>query len=369
MRIDFLIRSLGQGGAERQLVLLASGLARRGHGVRILTFYPGGAFEQEALARGLEVRCIHKRGRWDIASFFLRLAREFWRGRADLIYSYMTVANVAAIMLRPMHRRPVVLGIRASDMDYGRYDRIAGMSARLEAWLSRFADLIIANSDAGSRHATSLGYPSRLLRVVENGFEMGRWRRDAEAGRRFRSAWGIPQGAPLLGLVGRVDPMKGHEVFIQAAAHLARSQKACHFAAVGSGLEALQHPLMQLAKDAGLEGVSHWIPGQEDMVPVYSAFDAIVSASWSEGFSNVIAEAMACGLRPVATDVGDSRKIVGSCGWIVPAGDAEALASAMAEALRKDREARPDPRARIDAHFGVDQLVARTEALMQRVVP
>jgi glycosyltransferase involved in cell wall biosynthesis len=367
--IDFLIRSLGQGGAERQLVLLASGLARRGHQVRILTLYPGGPFEAEALARGLEIHCLHKRGRWDVVPFLYRLHR-VWRARSpQLIHSYMSSSNVIAVVLKPLHHHPVVWGLRASNIDLSHYDWLAGASGWLEAHLAPFADLIITNSEAGRRHASSVGFPGSALRVIDNGFECDMWRRDPGAGRRFRMELGIPPDAPLIGMVARLDPLKGHKVFLQAAARLHESRPDVHFVAVGPGPVTAKHELEAHAHQLCAQLPLHWADGQADMIPVYSALDSIVSASFSEGFPNVIAEAMACGLRPVVTDVGDSRRIVGPCGWVVPPGNVNDMAAAMARAVSSASAEGPEPAAHIRATFDVEHLIERTEVLLGEMLP
>jgi glycosyltransferase involved in cell wall biosynthesis len=275
-------------------------------------------------------------------------------------------ANIVLAVLRPLLGRPVVWGLRASNMPLSQYDWASRFSSWAEARLAGGVDLIITNSEAGRRHALSQGFSADLLRVVENGFECHLWRRDPTAGRRFREAHGIATEAPLIGIVGRLDPVKGHAVFLRAAALFHEVRPGVRFAVVGSG--PLERALKAQAAEGGARLSIHWIPEQSEMVPVYSALDALVSASWSEGFPNVVAEAMACGLRPVVTDAGDSSRVVGPCGWVVPPGDAEALGDAMARALDPESATRPDPRAYVETTFSVERLVDRTESLLQRVV-
>ena len=373
LKVDFLIRSLGQGGAERQLMILASGLAQRGHQVRILTFYGGGHYETEARSRGLNIINLQKKGRWDLIPFLLRLALA-WQGyQPDLIHSYMSEANLVSTLLQPWHRRPLVWGLRASQADLSQYDWLARATAWLEGQGSGWADLTIANSEAGRVHALARGFSASRLSVVDNGFECAQWIRDPEAGRAFRSAHGLPLDQPILGLVGRVDPAKGHAVFLQAAARLSRTHPRVHYLLVGEDPWSQRDRMKAFGASLGIDAKVHWLPGQRDMVAVYSALDGLVSASLSEGFPNVLAEAMACGLRPVTTAVGDSARVVRPCGWVVPPGDAGALAAGMDTWLEAWESRRawpgPDPRAHIEGAFGVDRLVIRTEARLQGVQP
>src|SRR4028119_883713 len=92
----FLIRSLHAGGAERQLVELASGLHARGHRVLVATYYPGGVLREELAARGVRVTYLGKSGRWDLAGFFRRLVRALRQERPDVLYSFLGTSNVLA---------------------------------------------------------------------------------------------------------------------------------------------------------------------------------------------------------------------------------------------------------------------------------
>jgi glycosyltransferase involved in cell wall biosynthesis len=96
--------------------------------------------------------------------------------------------------------------------------------------------------------------------------------------------------------------------------------------------------------------------------------DLLVLSSISEGFPNVIGEAMSCGLPIVATDVGDCRAIVGERGWIVPARDPAALAEGMAAAIAELDSWNPDvSRQRIERLYSVAAMVESTEAILQKV--
>jgi glycosyltransferase involved in cell wall biosynthesis len=107
------------------------------------------------------------------------------------------------------------------------------------------------------------------------------------------------------------------------------------------------------------------------MPAVYSSLDLLCSVScWGEGFPNVIGEAMACGVPCVVTDVGDSVRIVGNTGVVVPAGDSARLARAIEESLhREESEAEQlRRRDRIVEEFGLEKLVTRTEGLFREAL-
>jgi glycosyltransferase involved in cell wall biosynthesis len=111
-----------------------------------------------------------------------------------------------------------------------------------------------------------------------------------------------------------------------------------------------------------------WAGPRHDMPAVYNALDMITSSSYGEGFSNVIGEAMACGVPCVVTDVGDSARIVGGTGIVVPPGDPEALAVAWRGLLKLPEEQRvmltQAACERIKRNFSVHHLVNKLEAAL-----
>ena len=340
MRILLLIRQLSVGGAERQVCLLATTLRQRGHEIKVAVFYGGGALEAELADAGIPLIDLGKRGRWDNAGFLWRLLRTLRRERPDILYSFLTVANLLNSLLGPClpgTRR--VIGLRASNMDLSRYDGLSRLTSHLETRLAGQADLVIANSERGRQAALAAGFPAARLRVVRNGIDTRRFLPDRRCGAAFRAAWGIAPEQRLVGLIGRLDPMKGHPIFLQAAARLRTTDPGLRFVCVGGGPAALDASLRRQATDLGLDDRLIWAGPQTDMPAVYNALDMAVSASlYGEGMSNTLAEAMACGIPCVTTDVGDAAWLVEDCGIVVPPGDAAVLAGGIADLTRRAQQ-------------------------------
>ncbi|HXI20358.1 MAG TPA: glycosyltransferase, partial [Gemmatimonadales bacterium] len=140
------------------------------------------------------------------------------------------------------------------------------------------------------------------------------------------------------------------------------------FVCVGDGPRALRERLEAEAAALGLAECLSWHPAQADPGAIYNALDLLVSSSrFGEGFSNVLGEGMACGLRCVATDVGDARAVIGDTGVIVPPGDPAGLARGMLSLLGAGPDL-PGPRARIAANYSVERMVERTESALTRCV-
>ncbi len=372
MKIAFLTRSLRGGGAERQVGVLAAGMSAEGHDVAVIPFYAPATHDD--VPAGVRVLPAGKRGRWDVAWFVLRLVCILRRERPEILHSYLPAANLLAALLRAVlpHTR-IVWGLRASDMEMGNYDWLSRLNLALEGRLAGAADLIIANAGAVMRDAARRGFPVERIRVIPNGIDVARFAPDPAAGAALRRSCGIADGGFVVGVVGRLDPMKDHETFLQALAALAPRRADLRAIVVGEGSPEWSARLRARAAALGLADRATWLGWRTDMASVYCALDVLcLPSAYGEGFSNVVAEAMACGVPCVVTDVGDAAMLVGDCGRVVPPRDPSALASALEALIALKRDERRDlgarARARIASEYGVARLVARTTAALEAVL-
>ena len=371
MKVLFFIRSMVVGGSQRQLAMLAASLERRGHDVRVAVFYSGGEIALAQRNPRLELLPLGKSGRWDAIGPLVRLRRLLVTERPDVLYAFQPMqAALAALLLPARQRTRLVFAVRAAGMQP--HDRLSALSYRLEAWLSRRADLIIANSRAGRADAAARGMPAERIAIVRNGIDTDAMRPDPESGRAQRRAWGIGEDAFVIGCVARLDPMKDHATLLAAAAQFARVHADAHFVLVGGGPADYRRRLAALARAHGLEGRVTWAGEMADVSAAYNGFDiATLSSAFGEGFPNVVGEAMACGIPVVATAVGDVAEMVGEFGAVVEPRSPESLAAGWSEQRRQvseNRVRREAMRAFIVESYGVDRMVRRTEDAFSRLL-
>ena len=369
MRVALVIGRLRPGGAERQFRVLAEGLAERGHEVAVTTVFPGGRLWDEMTAAAfVPVTSLHARRAGSLPGRRLQLLAAPRRLRArlggwDAVYSFLEVGNaVTGHAGGGPDAPPVVWGGRNAG---GREGAAVRAARRLAARRSPRIPLMICNSEASRRAHASLGYRPARLEVVPNGIDTARFAIDRDRGAELRAAWGA--GGPLVGVVGRLDPVKDHAGFLAAAARVAGARPDARFVCVGGG--PLAAPLAALTRRHRLDDRVLWTGDRDDMPAVYNALDLVVLPSaWGESFPNVLGEAQACGVPVVATDLGDSAALVGDPDRVVPPGDPAALADAMARALDATAPSPEDLRARIADTYGVETMVARTADLLGQVV-
>jgi glycosyltransferase involved in cell wall biosynthesis len=368
VKILILIRVLSIGGAERQVAILARGLRKEGHSVKVAVFYGGGALEADLENADVPLINLDKKSRWDVFGFLGRLIRAVRRERPDVIYSFLPVANILTAFLIPFFPRiKMVWALCASNLDLAPYDWLVRATGRLEVWLAPLARVIISNSYSGRDYAINDGFPEAKIKVVPNGIDTLRFCPDREAGQKVRAEWEIGKNESLIGLVGRLDPMKGHACFLRAAALLHQKYPNARFVCVGEGPDTYRRSLLALTEELRLDDRIIWAGSRTDMPAVYNALDMAVSSSlYGEGLANMVGEAMACGIPCVVTQVGDSAWVVGETGIVVPPDNPEALADGIETLLRRIEKEGPElsrgVRQRIERNLSVESLVKNTLA-------
>ncbi|MBU0515666.1 MAG: glycosyltransferase [Proteobacteria bacterium] len=368
LRILYLIRSLGAGGAERQLVALVSRLDRRRFAPAVALFYDQGPLRRDLAAAGDVARhVLGKRGRWDLAGFLGRLSGLIRRERPDVLHCYLTDANVLGLIGGRLGRCPrIVFGVRSSRMENPDRDLGVMISQRLSRVLAGRADLVIYNSRTALEESSGGGLLAHRGVFIPNGIDTLRFQPDDAGRRAVRAELGLAGDDLVVGQIARDAPKKDWPTFFRAAALLAARWPAVKFVGVGPGVEAANRRLRALVQANGLAGRTLLLGGRRDVDRLMPALDLIgLSSAYGEGFPNVVGEAMACGVPAVVTRVGDGPRIVGSTGLSVPPRSPTDLAAAWAALLDQGAEVRRRlgiaARRRIETLFSVESMVHRTE--------
>jgi glycosyltransferase involved in cell wall biosynthesis len=351
--IFILIRSLDVGGAERQVCVLARALHQQGYKVTIGLFYSGGILEKKLRDEGVVIYPLHKKGRWDLVGWFWQYLKAIRDVNPDVIYSFLTTSNIVAITGRLFIRKPVVWGIRASNLNLKNYDWLTKLTAWVERKLSRFAKIIIFNANVSRHYCESLGYHLNHAVVIPNGIDTNIFKPEPASKKlATRNHLAIPSDALVIGMLARVDPMKDYETFLDAARVLSLKYENLYL--VTAGIDTNTAPWHSLPPR--FLRLGRW----EDVPALLNSLDIMVlSSSYGEGFPNVIGEAMACGIPTIATDVGDAAYIIGDQGIIIPPRNPKALIQAI-EAMMQETPSHDMIRNRIVSHFDVPQMVDKT---------
>ncbi len=343
--IAIFIPSLGGGGAERAMVVLANGFARRGYQVDLVLADARGVFRKEVLEA---VRIVDLDSRRMMTSVF-KLAGYLRQNRPDALLSAMTHVNLTAIWAR----RIATIGTRLVISERSTFSQaLKGLGsrplmARLMPVLVRMnysaADAVVSVSKGVQDDLLRyVSLPSSRTHVVYNPVvDSGLLDRSTE---HIAHPWFSPGAPPVVLAAGRLTEAKNFPLLLNAFARV-RANRDCRLIILGEGplRQSLESRVSELALGSDVQ-----LPGFADNPLPYMrrAGVFVLSSSW-EGLPGVLIQAMACGCRVVSTDCPSGpREILegGRWGRLVPVGDEVALAKAIEHSL--DDESSPDVRGR-----------------------
>lgn len=265
------------------------------------------------------------------------------------MYHGMCVGTIAARVAGA--RIPVYWTVRQALDDPAALTRNTRLALATARRLSPRAAGIIYNSSRALEQHAAYGYADGNAAVIPNGFEMPELGAPA------------PRSPRVFGIAGRFHPQKDHETFFRAAGALAAKTPDARFVAAGDGMTSDNPKVAAMIKAAQLAPERVELLGQlRDMAPFYRRIDALVLSSRTEGFPNVVAEAMSYAKPVVTTDVGDAATIVGQTGKVTPARDDEALAAAMTAIAQLSPDAygalAAQARARVSEYYSLEAVAA-----------
>ncbi|HLS51039.1 MAG TPA: glycosyltransferase, partial [Burkholderiaceae bacterium] len=334
LHVVHIISGLGQGGAETALYRLSSTPSSEFRHT-VISMSSAGEFSERFRQAGVPLYTLGMPwGRLTITGLW-RLHRLLKSQQPDVVQTWMYYADlIGGVMARLAGIKAVSWGLRNS----GQYLHLSSRVARLMAWCCARVSpwvpaQIVSCSEAAAVRHVQWGYSADKMRVIANGYDLDLWRPDAQSRQRVRRELGIDEHTPLIGTVSRWNPQKDHANLLQALTLVKTHWPQLRCALVGLGLEADNQALAEQITQFGLQENVLLLGQRSDVPALMNALDLHVLPSRAEAFPNVVAEAMACGVTCVATDVGDAAAIVASYGWLVPPQNPQALAQAIEQAL------------------------------------
>ena len=308
LRIAYVIGSLRPGGAEHQLIEIARNLDPDQFDPLVLALRSSPADKLSGCrVIGLsDPKGSAARLPWDAALMFrntVRVAREF---RPDVVHAFLPEhATIFGALAKTASTARILVANRLSERKVYRSSLLMGMLERLA--LKR-ADVMVGNSaPIIEEMCTRDGFARERVRKIYNGIDTHRFRPGLSSDVHQRFGWSEQHF--LVGMVANFRACKRHKDFPTAAAKLHREHPDSRFVLVGNDLGTLEWSRVRISQ-LGLDGVVQIVTGCSHPETVYSALDVYVCTSETEGLSNVLLEAMACGKPVVATTVGGNPEAI-----------------------------------------------------------
>jgi L-malate glycosyltransferase len=330
--LAYVVNALHPGGTER-LVLEMSRVFAREFDLMVVCLDEPGAWGELLRSEGVPVHCVWRRPGLD-SSMPRKLARLFRAAGTRIVHAHQCTPWFYSALARLRHRAPKLLL-----EEHGRfYPEILNRKRVLvnRALIRPLTHAFVAVSqDVRARLERYEGVDASRIRVIYNGVSP-ETARAAPARQELRAQLGFAPGDFVIGTVGRFDPIKNLPMLARALAAVAGRDPRARGLLVGDGPEM---PRMRaLLESLGLQERVRLTGFRQDARELAQCMDLFVLASFSEGTSMALLEAMAAGVPVAVTAVGGNPEIVtrGETGWVVPSDDASALGAALSEALKDE---------------------------------
>ncbi|WP_018394805.1 glycosyltransferase family 4 protein [Bacillus sp. 37MA] len=321
MKVLHLISGGETGGSRKHVITL---LEQFEPSEVTLAVFQEGSLAEEARAAGIRTELFAQKSRYDL-SVLKRLANFIQAEQFDILHSHGPRANLFGIYLKKKTGIRWVTTVHSDPaLDFVKGGVKGTIFTKLSMYAIRQMDHYFAVSDRFKQNLVSLGISAGKVQTVYNGIHFTE--EPAES-----ALLHVPDHAFVIAMVARLHPIKGHEIVFDALRQL---EMKPHVLLIGDG--PIEDELHAKAQD--LREHVHFLGFRKDVANIYAASDVALLASYSESFPLALLEAANERIPLISTDVGGVGELItpGETGWIIPTGDAHALAAAIRGAMQAD---------------------------------
>ena len=356
--------SLARGGAEEHILTLLRGLDRKFFRLHLVCPPALAALLKADLPDDVELIPIELRKPSQISAAF-GLRRVLRQRRVEVLHSHLFYSSLFASPIGWSAGVPVIVETQHLRESW----RKGWLKSRflIDRVVGRFVDCYIAVSEANARYLVhDKGLPTRKIMVIRNGCDLRRFDPAAEAPVHLKRELGFADGDPVVLVVGRLEPQKGHHVLLEAFLVVRKGFCNARLVCVGEG--SLRNDLEAKTHLWGLEDAVRFVGFQANVPDWLALADFTVLPSFYEGLPIAAIESLAAGRPMVASDVDGTPEVVvdGKSGLTVPPGDASALADAICRLLRDTNLRRTmglEGRRWVEENFSQEHQVRLTQEL------
>lgn len=352
-----LIDGLNFGGAEVLLVDLVRGIKESGNDVSV-GYSTHGPLEKRLLDLGVSYKRLPRLGRIDPV-LFIKMCQLILREKPDIVHTHLFKSDLHGRLAARLCGVPVVVSTSHNNDVWAKRFPLG----HLYGFTAKLTDRVIAVSDEVREYQIRYtGISPEKIIVIENGVDVKRFANQENTRRAIRDELQIHADAPVIGIIGRLQPQKDHSNFLRAAVQIRKNLSEARFLIVGDG--PLCEELMAQAETLGLGSAVIFCGVRQDIPAVLAALDVLVISSKWEGLPVTLLEGLAA-RRPIAsTAVGGVPNVVvdGESALLVPSEDSSALADAVLKILQNPSLAKSLVDAgfeQVKNQFSLDAMVAK----------
>lgn len=373
MKILHIIIGLGVGGAEGMLKrLVESHLNSPDYQHVIVVLTSTGKLGLELQAKGVTVYSLGMRSALYVPLAFYRLVSLIRKMQPEIVQTWMYHSDLlGGLAARLVGNRHVIWGVRTTDVRAGGSFStviVRWLCARLSGWIPQ---AIVCAAEASRQSHIAVGYDANKMLVVHNGFDFTWLKASVEERQSLREQCNFSDIDVVIGSLGRFHAVKHQQNFVHTAGLLATQHPHLRFLMIGRDLNWDNKQLVDWIVSTGFKDRFVLLGERKDAPQCLAAMDVFCLHSRTEGFPNVLAEAMAMGLQCVSTDVGDAAMLLADTGVVVPKNNSPALAQGIQQLLEMDKDSRKKlgqrAKSRVEAEFSITRARERFEEIYKKI--
>ena len=371
LKLTHVITGLSLGGAENSLYKLVSHLDRQKFDISIISLKNQGVFGERFDALGIPVySCNFSVGVGGLLAPF-KLARFLLKLRPDIVQTWLYHADlIAGIAAKLIGVKCIIWSIRTTDLKQGSW--LTAVIRKLCALVSRVipSKIVVVAHAARVKHI-QLGYDELKMIVIPNGYDANQFKPDPVLVANLINEIGIRQTDLVVGCVGRLSEDKGQDILIEASQDVLNKFPDVKFVFIGSGFENTNKVLVDsIASKSKLDRFI-LMGERNDVNTCFGLMDIFCLPSRTEGFPNVLAEAMLSKLPCVSSDCGDARLLSNGHVSIAKINDSMDLANKITQMLGLNTIERrilgQESCSHVSNEYSIDRMVTRYDSLFEQL--
>jgi glycosyltransferase involved in cell wall biosynthesis len=367
IKILQLVNGFAIGGAESKLLDLVKHVNRDRYEIIVCSVGQGGPLQNEFENLGIKVVMFQKKFAFDL-SLVLKVKRLIQEEGIDIIQTTLLYADLIGAVAARLANVPTVISWET--VSHGSFDTLRTKSRHKIAYrfAMRYVSKIVAVSDETRDFIiTFRKIDPGKIQTIHYGVDLNKFQKTSSNGKRQEI--GISNETPVVGVVARLEEVKGHRFLIEAAKEIINKIPDTQFVFIGDG--SLRSSFEQRVEELGLTSNFKFLGFRKDVHDLLNVLDVFVLPSISEGLPNVILEAMANEKPVVATAVGGIPEAIinGETGYLVPEKNSEALQEAIIKLLENKKNANKmgrNGRKRVEEEFSLQKEIAEFEKLYDK---
>ena len=360
-KILHVINSLDLGGAETALYRLLCAMQNQSYDFCVIVLSRPGYYSELIEDLGIPIYYfdIRQNNRLKTLYQFLRLVRQI---KPDIVQTWLYHSDfIGGLCAKLCRVKKIIWSIRCEGVYLKASTKKVKQSCALLSWF--IPDLILNNSQAALQHHIHAGYHAKKMRVIYNGFDTHLF----APVKPNKTILELPTNAILIGTLARFHADKDYLNLIQTIDTICSQHQNAYFIFCGQDCDADNIQLNTLLAELVHRDRVILIGKTNHAAAYLQQLDLFILSSKTESFPNCLAEAMACGLACIATDVGEVRNVLGEAGLIICPNDPEQLAAACLTMLAKTKADREKlgaaARKKIEMHYSMTQHVMQMQEI------